>query len=325
MKMESDQRKMEYRFIEKMSLTGSAICELYGSASVSLKSNHFYRARHPLATFKRLSFSGFDYTSSAYAENVSYLVDEPRDSLIFHIPESGGLEIGLTRGQSISSLGPLAFPTPACRAASFGAHRREHRIAIDREHFLNLTPESVAVKAIGPLKFQQVPDIGNLADVLKSLIQTSYRTFSSEEVAMDLKLHAMGDMICSALLNFWPNSFSDALNTEERRIVPRQVKLAMDLIEADPFAFYPVHEIAQRCGVSVRALQYGFKNFVSCSIRDFIFERRVKQIREAAVDPANMIILKDKVGINLLRSINTLQEKYTGMPAAPWGLIDAEY
>lgn len=314
--------KMKYSFTEKISLSASVMSDLYGHSNVQVKSKHEYGAKKPITTFKRLSFSGFDYNTTTYDDDVLFKVQEPRDSFIFHIPQSGGLEIGLTRGQTISSLGPLAFSTPDCRFANFSADRREHRLAIERRNFLRLTPESVAAKVVGPLKFHQTPNIGRLAHALTSLIQTSYETFSAEEAAMDLKLNALGDMICSTLLNYWPNSFSHGLAEEERRIVPRQVKLAMDLIEADPFAIYSVHEIAKLSGVSVRGLQYGFSNFASCSLREFIFQRRTKLLKEAQFNTAHMNQIKAKAGFKTLKNINRLQEKHTGIPAVPWKLLD---
>jgi AraC-like DNA-binding protein len=274
-----------------------------------------------LGKITRLTFLGFDFLEVEFKKNVEVQMQDPEDGIIFKLPRKGAVEVGLTRGQSISGTGPLALTAIDARTASYSANRQHLRFKIARQHLLRSLPERLASVGSGQLKFHQKPNVDFLSRALTYLIETSFDTARTNQEATQLKLLAIGDTVTSTLLDFWPNNFSDQLRDEERRVVPRQVKLAMDIIDADPFEIYSLHEIARCCGVSVRALQYGFRNFTSRSVREYIFKRRVKRLRDAAFNPAIIEALKAKIGVSVLRNTNRLQEKFTGTPALPWDML----
>jgi AraC-like DNA-binding protein len=176
-----------------------------------------------------------------------------------------------------------------------------------------------------PLKFQQSLEVGHhLSRGLAGLVLASFSAVSDIHTVPEVRLPALGGMIESALLHLWPNSFTDVLKSRQRIIFPKQVKLAMDLIAMDPFRAFIVSDIARECGVSIRTLQYGFRNFASCTIREFVLQQRIEHVARAQHDPEHLASLKATVGLRLLRKLNRLHERSHGRPLISRALLASD-
>jgi len=64
------------------------------------------------------------------------------------------------------------------------------------------------------------------------------------------------------------------------RILPRDLKKAVDLIEADPARAWNLSELAETCGVARRTLHKRFRRFVGCAPLEFQRDRRFELARK---------------------------------------------
>jgi transcriptional regulator GlxA family with amidase domain len=73
---------------------------------------------------------------------------------------------------------------------------------------------------------------------------------------------------------------------------PAAVCTAIDLIEAEPQAPLTVEQLADRCGVSVRALRHGFRRHLDMSPMAFVRTVRLQRAHEElrAADPATQTV-----------------------------------
>jgi AraC-like DNA-binding protein len=175
---------------------------------------------------------------------------------------------------------------------------------------------SVAIHA--PLAFDQSPEVNHLSRVLCSMVHASFAAVSGDNGAFEERLSALGGMIESAVLYLWPNNYAEIVNSRKRAVLPRQVKLAMDLFAMDPFRPFSIVDISRECGVSIRALQYGFRTFASCTPREFVLRQRMQHLEQCARDQDLLAKLKRRVGLALLRKLNRQYESIHGMPLVEW-------
>ena len=90
------------------------------------------------------------------------------------------------------------------------------------------------------------------------------------------------DTLITGLLLAGRHSFSDELDQPAGPAAPRAVRRAVDAVEAHPdAALMTVPELARTAGVSVRALQVGFRQSLDTTPLAFLRERRLTHARRA--------------------------------------------
>ena len=92
---------------------------------------------------------------------------------------------------------------------------------------------------------------------------------------------SFGEFVTTALLLHQPNNYSDRLRRLERTITPRDVKRAIDYIEANLDATMGLPEIVAACGVPGRTLIQHFRNFRGTSPMRYLRNARYQRVREA--------------------------------------------
>lgn len=90
----------------------------------------------------------------------------------------------------------------------------------------------------------------------------------------------LNDMLVDLLLETWPHNYSNLLLRPAAAIAPRHVRLAIDFIAEHPAAEIDSAQLAALAGVSVRALQAGFRRFVGTSIAAYQRQVRLERARE---------------------------------------------
>jgi AraC-like DNA-binding protein len=110
--------------------------------------------------------------------------------------------------------------------------------------------------------------------------------------AQPLVAESLAESLVAGFLFAARHSYSDMLATPVAAARPRVVQIALELIEADPAAPWTVAMLAESCGVSVRALQHGFRRHLGTSpmghLRDVRLRRAHEELR--AGDPFSVSV-----------------------------------
>lgn len=75
-----------------------------------------------------------------------------------------------------------------------------------------------------------------------------------------------------------PHSYSDSLNDPHPSVQPRAIREAVDVMESHPEQPFTATDLARRAGVSVRALQDGFKHHVGMPPMTYLREVRLTRV-----------------------------------------------
>lgn len=86
-------------------------------------------------------------------------------------------------------------------------------------------------------------------------------------------------LLSSQLLLAQPHNYSPALNGEQPRIAPPAVRRAMEIIECHAAEPLTVEDVAEAVGVSVRALQEGFRRHLGTTPMSYLREVRLDRVR----------------------------------------------
>ncbi|MCQ4084038.1 AraC family transcriptional regulator [Streptomyces sp. RB6PN25] len=99
-------------------------------------------------------------------------------------------------------------------------------------------------------------------------------------------------LLMTQLLLAHPSNYTAALLGEQPRIAPLAVRQAMELIEAHAAEPLTVEDIAEAVGVSVRALQEGFRRHVDTTPLRYLRDVRLARVRAdlSASDPGSTTI-----------------------------------
>lgn len=112
--------------------------------------------------------------------------------------------------------------------------------------------------------------------------------------AQPLAMRELERLLLSQLLLAQPSNYSDLLREQPRGTAPRAIRRAAELIEAHAAEPLTVEDIAEATGLSVRALQEGFRRFLDTTPMSYLREVRLRYVREelAAADPASTTVTK---------------------------------
>ena len=96
-----------------------------------------------------------------------------------------------------------------------------------------------------------------------------------------LTARSFREFVITALLLHQPHTYTEALRRPQRPVAPRDVKRAIDYIEANLDAAIGLPEIAAACGVPGRTLIKHFHDFKGTSPLRYLRHARYKRVREA--------------------------------------------
>jgi AraC-like DNA-binding protein len=99
-------------------------------------------------------------------------------------------------------------------------------------------------------------------------------------------------LLLSRLLLAQPNNYTDLLHRDPPRVAPRPIRHAADLIEAHAAEPLGVEDIAEAVGLSVRALQEGFRRHLDTTPMKHLREVRLGLVRNelAEADPTAVTV-----------------------------------
>lgn len=139
--------------------------------------------------------------------------------------------------------------------------------------------------------------IGKFCGLLSAFSETPTLEVAS---LMKARTSSMEDALVDAFLLSIPSNCSDDLLNPVPTIAPRQVRRALDYIHANSHTQISPEFLAELCGVSMRSLQYSFKNFVGYSISDYQIRLRTQRAKEELMANADLpvYLVAQKWGFN---------------------------
>jgi AraC-like DNA-binding protein len=107
-----------------------------------------------------------------------------------------------------------------------------------------------------------------------------------------LAMRELERLLLTQLLLAQPNNYSALLHQQPRATAPRVIRQAAELIDAHAAEPLTVEDIAEATGLSVRALQEGFRRFLDTTPMNHLREARLRHVREEliAADPTSATV-----------------------------------
>lgn len=127
-------------------------------------------------------------------------------------------------------------------------------------------------------------------------------------------------LLAAGLLIAQPHNYSEALLSAHRSPGPRAVKQAVDIIDSAPDQPLTASDLASAVGVSVRALQEGFRRYVGLSPMSYLREVRLARVHADLVAAPPGSVTVTEVALrwgfpHLGRFAAAYQEKYGVLPS----------
>jgi AraC-like DNA-binding protein len=248
------------------------------------------------ARFHAVEVGGIGLHYLDYGGDVRILPSELTNSYLIQIPLAGTAEIRSQSQEVISSPVIASVLGPDDR---FDMHwrtgNRQLIVKIDRETIEQHLHKTLGIPLGRRLRFDlgmdltdpQIRSWKNIVELLRGELDNG-GTIPAEPLAM----REMERLLLSQLLLAQPNSFSAPLHAPPRRVVPRVVQRAADLMEAHAAEPLTVEDIATAVNVSVRALQDGFRSAFNTTPTNFLREVRLQKARAdlIAADPNSVTV-----------------------------------
>lgn len=231
-----------------------------------------------------------------YGGDVRILPRDLNDCYLIQIPLEGTAEIR-SRTEEITSSPTLASVLePDSRyEMHWAAGNRQLIVRIDRASIEQHLRQALGQPPGRRLHFELGMDLTDpKIRSWRSLVDLLCREFDAggSIPAEPLAMREMERLLMSQFLLAQPNSYSTLLHGPPERDVPRLVRRAADLIEAHAAEPLTVDDIAEAVGISVRALQQGFRKAFATTPMNFMREVRLNNVRAdlIAADPRSVTV-----------------------------------
>jgi transcriptional regulator GlxA family with amidase domain len=136
-----------------------------------------------------------------------------------------------------------------------------------------------------------------------------------------LAMRHMEELLLTGLLRAQPSSYSDLLESRPRAAAPATIRRAVTMIEERAAEQLTVAAIASAGGISVRALQDGFRRYLGTTPRAYLHEVRLRHARVelTGADPASTTVTRVAARWGFLqpgRFAGQYRERFGESPAA---------
>jgi len=218
------------------------------------------------------------------------------DAFLVEIPLGGRSTVtngstSLVSDRSTGAVLSLAEPIDTIRSA--GSPQlivRLERAALD-DQLRTLTGAEVR----RPLRFTTALDLTSpegrswrrLVDLVRTEAEQDGALVHSPAARAQLR-----SLLLTQLLVGQPSNYSEVLRAGERPPVPKLLQRAVDLIQDHAAEALTVEDVAVATGMSVRALQQGFRRYVGCTPTEYLRDVRLDRVHAAlrAGDPATTTV-----------------------------------
>ncbi len=228
-----------------------------------------------------------DYLSimSSMSESGFILYPErPLDAYLIHLSETGTVQIETDRGLWNVD-GDTAYIGDASKYRSVltSTGRKGISISIDKNAIVSLLSEAFETVSLPALTFQ--PTLQSTDARYAALIRLARTLLEGQTIKSDFDRPDLADFyLTRTLLQFVafeiPHNLSSTLGSRCPIPSPRQVRRAVEFIEANIQERIAVEDVARAAGTSLRSLQGTFKNVKGLSLVAYIRTRRLQRVRE---------------------------------------------
>lgn len=293
----------EFHFRSIPTATSREIVEVYGDTQFKVQASE-KDDQTLLSEVRHFQWQGFEMFSATYLNETRIPMRHSDDVIAFLLPSQGQVEISLRSRRVISTNVAIAVPRSHCREMKLEAGTRQIYLSISSRRFqkhLKLLEGQTSEK---PLEFDKTPKLdARMLDCLVSMIDALFQDAQNSHLYRAHLAHKIESLeIC--LLAVWPNSLWHNNLDSVVYVAPRHVRSAIGIIRADPFTTFNIPDLAEACDVSVRALQYGFRQFTSFSISEFIAHSRLSIIHNKKGDPEYIDAIRGKIGTSTFKKLN---------------------
>ena len=211
-------------------------------------------------------------------------------SYAIKLPTRGLLEAE-SRGEFLccdTGTGVVLSPTRRHRLRSDGGGARLN-IALRREAVIQQLAALLGVAPDGPLEFAAALDLTKgHGRYLASLARLAIAELEESDAVLShpFAARAFLEFVSTALLLHQPHNYADALQRHDRPIAPRDVKRAIDYMEAHLGEASGLAEIVAGSGVPGRTLLKHFREFKQTSPMRYLRAARFERVRKALRDDA---------------------------------------
>jgi AraC-like DNA-binding protein len=226
-------------------------------------------------------------------------VRNPTGSLLEHLdgddgyavvlPVSGALEIATSKGEVVA--------TEKQMSVSDTREHRRSRYAPDTELYCLFVERAALDEALAP-RFGQppsgrirfvtaLPQSDGVQTLLTALIDTALRGVQGDAALSRLPLtwHNLKQTMLACLLEGVPHNGALPRRHNDARVLPRQVRRAIEFMNANAHRAISITEIAAYAATSPRSLQTGFRQFHGMTPTEYLRDLRLKQVQAELLDP----------------------------------------
>lgn len=227
-------------------------------------------------------FAGMSIRRLQYGGDFSITLPSPQDEITFMLPTSGKVIIE-HRGESIGCVNVgLAIDKRDIRAMRFAQNHAQYGMSIHRGLITKRLSRLLGKPLMRPVRFAQEidptqPALQGIRALLELATDTRLDTLLNSGALVP---NRMQEMIVDAVLEAWPNNYSEALRNPLPGLAPRHVKLAMAYLQNHPTRLVSGVELAVLSNVSLRTLQNGFRQFAGTSIVAYQRQVRLESARQ---------------------------------------------
>ena len=227
-------------------------------------------------------FGGIDFSQTWVEGDFKIVPKQLHDRVFFTLPTAGSLVLHQDRDAiASSSTVAVAGEGTACRSVEFRSGCIFYAVVIERPTLAARLSALIGRPVIERPVFQSSLDIvpGGASPLMALVRCITSPEFGPQLSRASRTAERIRDAVVDLVLETWPNSYSEILHRPPPMIAPQHVKRAMDFIHDDAGTHPSGAELAALSGVSIRALQAGFRRFVGVSISSYQRQIRLERAR----------------------------------------------
>jgi AraC-like DNA-binding protein len=221
----------------------------------------------------------------SYGSDISLDAGEDRGCYVVTIPLSGQVA-ARSGGQQILATRERATVFGPIRDAGFEhwpAGCPQLALRIDQQALEQWLQERLAIPVVSPVQFHFGLNLTSPAargwlsaiQILATELEQPGGLAAQPVLATEVQ-----HLIIAGLLMCQPHNYSDALRGPGPLPQPKAVRVATDLIKNQPGHPWSIPQLAAAAGVSVRALEYGFRRYIGVTPRTYLRDCRLQCAHE---------------------------------------------
>lgn len=226
-------------------------------------------------------------------------LDETPQHLAFYIPHTGSFRLSVGKKCVEGGSGQLLMANNHEAGNRFvqGDPHRSDALFLDWKVVTRMLASLLEAPIMGALNLEPVLDLatpsGQLIGNLVLTIVLGMRN-NGPLLSSPLAVSTMSETLADLVIRFANHHLSDRLEAKKvPMIAPWHVRRAIDYMHANIAEPFTMTMVADAVGVSLRALQIGFKTFRGTSPGAYLRTIRLKAARDQLRDPLNSLSVRE--------------------------------